>query len=58
MMRRSLAIGALLVSILCLAMPGMAMAQDARAFVGTLGQEAIQVLGPSIPAAQREASSR
>ena len=58
MMRRSAAIGALLASILCLALPRAAMAQDARAFVGTLGQQAIQVLGPSVPAAQREARFR
>ncbi len=58
MMRRSAAIGALLVTFLCLALPRPAMAQDARAFVGTLGQQAIQVLGPSVPEAQRVARFR
>jgi phospholipid transport system substrate-binding protein len=58
MMRRSIAIGALVLTILCFAAPREAAAQDARAFVGTLGREAIEVLGPHIPPAQRLARFR
>jgi phospholipid transport system substrate-binding protein len=58
MIRRCAALGALLVSVLLLASPGEANAQDARSFVGTLGQQAIQVLGPSASAAQRVARFR
>jgi len=58
MMRRSVAIGALVLTILCFAVPRQASAQDARAFVGTLGREAIEVLGPHIPPAQRLARFR
>jgi phospholipid transport system substrate-binding protein len=58
MMRRSAAIGLLLFGALWLAMPDRAAAQDARAFVNTLGQQAIQVLGPSVPEAQRLARFR
>src|ERR1051325_3365166 len=41
-----------------LAVPRPAAAQDARALVATLGQQAIQVLGPSVPPAQRVARFR
>jgi phospholipid transport system substrate-binding protein len=58
MIRRSAAIGALFVGLLCLAWPRAPTAQDARAFVGTLGQQAIQVLGPSVATAQRQARFR
>jgi len=39
-------------------MPREAAAQDARAFVGTLGEQAIQVLGPRVAPAQRVARFR
>jgi phospholipid transport system substrate-binding protein len=58
MMRRSAAIGVLALTALFFAVPRQAAAQDARAFIGTLGTEAIQVLGPSVPAAQRLARFR
>jgi phospholipid transport system substrate-binding protein len=52
-------LGALVVgAVLAAAPPRAAMAQDARAFVGTLGQQAIQVLGPSVAPAQRVARFR
>src|SRR5436190_1444485 len=53
MRRRSVALGALLSAILFLAAPGSATAQDARAFIGALGQQAIQVLGPGVAPGQR-----
>ena len=53
MTRRCAAVGAVLLCVLSAALPCEAAAQDARAFIGTLGREAIQVMGPSIPAAQR-----
>ena len=58
MRRRSVALGALLSAILLLAAPGEASAQDARAFIGNLGEQAIQVLGPGVPAPQRLARFR
>jgi phospholipid transport system substrate-binding protein len=58
MTRRSAAIAALAVIVLFGAAPREAAAQDARAFVSTLGTEAIQVLGPSVSAAQRLARFR
>ena len=58
MMRRSAAIGMLALGLACLAQPRVAAAQDARAFVGALGAQAIQVLGPSVPPAQRLARFR
>src|SRR6266404_5735725 len=58
MRRRSVAIGALLSAILLLAAPGSAPAQDARAFVGALGEQAIQVLGPGVSPQQRLARFR
>src|SRR5579863_6547022 len=53
MMRICAKVGALLVGVLLLAGPRPADAQDARAFVGRLGEQAIQVLGPNATAAQR-----
>ncbi len=58
MIRRCGVVGALCVGLLLLAPPRPATAQDARAFVGTLGQQAIQVLGPSAAPAQRLARFR
>jgi phospholipid transport system substrate-binding protein len=58
MIRICAALGALLVIVLGVALPREAEAQDARAFVGTLGQEAIQVLGPGVTVAQRQARFR
>jgi phospholipid transport system substrate-binding protein len=58
MIRRGAAVGVLLAGVLWLAMPATANAQDARAFVGTLGQQAIQVLGPSVAPAVRVARFR
>jgi phospholipid transport system substrate-binding protein len=53
MMRRTAALGLLLFGVLCWAAPRQAAAQDARAFINTLGTQAIQVLGPSVPEGQR-----
>jgi len=58
MIRICAAVGAFLVIVLLLATPREADAQDARAFVATLGQEAIQVLGPGVSVAQRQARFR
>jgi phospholipid transport system substrate-binding protein len=58
MTRRFVAIGLLLMGLLTVAAPRQAAAQDARAFVAALGQQAIQVLGPSVPDAQRVARFR
>lgn len=58
MMRRSAAIGMLVLGLLCFAGPREAAAQDPRAFVSALGAQAIQVLGPSVPPAQRLARFR
>src|SRR5437868_5876060 len=52
------AIGALLLLALLTAAPKEAGAQDARAFVANLGNQAIQVLGPSVTPAQRVARFR
>jgi phospholipid transport system substrate-binding protein len=53
------AIGALfLLTGLLAAVPQTAGAQDARAFVANLGNQAIQVLGPSVSPAQRVARFR
>jgi phospholipid transport system substrate-binding protein len=58
MIRRCAAFGALLVMVLVLASPREANAQDARTFVATLGEQAIQVLGPNVPEVQRQARFR
>src|SRR5213082_2094818 len=52
------AIGALLLLALLTAAPREAGAQDARAFVANLGNQAIQVLGPNVSPAQRVARFR
>lgn len=51
------AVGTIVLGLL-VAMPGAASAQNASTMIGTLGQQAIQVLGPSVPAAQRLARFR
>src|SRR5260370_3322040 len=58
MSRIGAAFGALLVVLLVLATPSAANAQDARSFVATLGEQAIQVLGPGVPEVQRQARFR
>src|SRR6266852_7709750 len=58
MIRIGAGVGALYAVVLVLASPRAANAQDARGFVATLGQEAIQVLGPSVPEVQRQARFR
>jgi phospholipid transport system substrate-binding protein len=59
MIRRSPAIGALMLGLLCFAGPQPAAAQGAAAaFVANLGQQGIQVLGPSVPERQRIARFR
>jgi phospholipid transport system substrate-binding protein len=58
MTRRFVAISLLLMGLLSVVAPRQATAQDARTFVATLGQQAIQVLGPSVPEAQRIARFR
>jgi phospholipid transport system substrate-binding protein len=58
MTRRFGAIGLLLIGLLAIAPPRQAAAQDARTFVATLGQQAIQVLGPHVPEATRQARFR
>src|SRR5687768_10787331 len=58
MTRFSAAIGALALIVLIVAVPRRVEAQDARAFIGNLGTQAIQVLGPGVPAAQRLARFR
>ena len=58
-MRRLLSLGTLvLIAVVGAAVPRDAAAQDATAFVRTLGTEAIQVLGPSVSPAQRLARFR
>ena len=58
MTRRCGHVGALFVGLLLLTAPFPAAAQDARAFVNTLGTEAIAVLGPQVAPAQRLARFR
>ena len=54
---RAIAVG--LIASACLAMPPRgAAAQDAGAFIADLGTQAIQVLGPSAPPAQRASRFR
>ncbi|HEX3537593.1 MAG TPA: ABC transporter substrate-binding protein [Stellaceae bacterium] len=58
-MRRLLSLGGLvLIAVIGASAPRPAAAQDAAAFVRTLGTEAIQVLGPTVPPAQRLARFR
>ena len=57
--RAARALAAALFIVLCqAAVPRGAAAQDAAAFIQNLGDEAIQVLGPSVPPAQRTAHFR
>jgi phospholipid transport system substrate-binding protein len=58
MIRRSPAFGALFLALLCFAAPRPAAAQGARAFINTLGQEAIAVMGPNVSPAVRLARFR
>jgi phospholipid transport system substrate-binding protein len=58
MIRRCAVSGALLVMLLVFAAPREASAQDARSFIAALGEQAIQVLGPSVPEVQRQARFR
>jgi len=53
MIRRCAAVGVVLLGVLAAIAPREAAPQDARAFIATLGREAIQVMGPSVPAGQR-----
>src|SRR5438067_1145715 len=58
-MRRMLSLGGLvLIAVIGASAPRPAAAQDAAAFIRTLGTEAIQVLGPSVSPAQRLARFR
>lgn len=58
MMRRCAATGALFLLVVLVALPRPAAAQDARAFVNTLGKEAIEVLGQNVAPARRVARFR
>ena len=58
MMRRSVVTSAFLALGLLFAAPHDAAAQDASAFINRLGTEAIAVLGPQVPPAQRVARFR
>lgn len=58
MMRRTVATAGLFILALAYAAPRPAAAQDARAFINTLGNQAIQVLGPSVPQQTRLARFR
>jgi phospholipid transport system substrate-binding protein len=53
MIRRIAATSALIFTVLLFAAPRQAIAQDARTFIGTLGTQAIEVLGKNVPPAQR-----
>ena len=59
MTRHAPAFGALILILgLLTAAPGDASAQDARSFIANLGNQAIQVLGPSVSPSQRVARFR
>ncbi len=58
MTRRPFILGALFTAALLFAAPHRAAAQDARGFVTQLGEQAIQVMGPSVPMPQRIARFR
>ncbi|MBV9828937.1 MAG: ABC transporter substrate-binding protein [Alphaproteobacteria bacterium] len=53
MMRRPATIAAALFAGFLLVSPAVGHAEDSRGFVQSLGQQAIQVLGPSVPPSQR-----
>jgi phospholipid transport system substrate-binding protein len=57
-LRSALATGALAAAFVLLLAPRGMAAQDPRAFVQQVGTEGIQVLGPSVPQAQRVARFR
>ena len=58
-LRSARAIGFVVLAFGCLAaVPRGATAQDASTFIANLGQQGIQVLGPSVPPAQRAARFR
>ena len=57
-MRRLLSLAFVLIAVVGAAAPRTAAAQDANAFIRTLGTEAIQVLGPNVSPAQRLARFR
>src|SRR5215204_6877567 len=58
MIRRRAAIILLAFGLLGFAAPRQAAAEDPRSFVNTLGERAVQVLAPSVSAAQRLARFR
>ncbi|HTT79520.1 MAG TPA: ABC transporter substrate-binding protein, partial [Stellaceae bacterium] len=59
MIRRPILPAVLIIAALLVpAWPHGAAAQDARAFISNLGNEAIQVLGPAVPQEQRLARFR
>jgi phospholipid transport system substrate-binding protein len=58
MKRRSALVGLLAACALWMTPVHDAAAQDAQAFIAALGQQAIQVLGPGVPEAQRLAQFR
>ena len=58
LMSRRCGLAGALFAVLLLAVPGSAAAQDARAFIARLGEQAISVLGPSVAPAQRVARFR
>lgn len=59
MIRRVAATGAvILVLTILAAAPRAQMSADPRAFIGSLGAKAIEVLGPSVPPQQRQARFR
>jgi phospholipid transport system substrate-binding protein len=59
MIRRAVATGAVILVLAILAVaPRAQVTADPRAFVGTLGARALEVLGPGVPVAQRQARFR
>jgi phospholipid transport system substrate-binding protein len=58
MIRRPAVFATLILAAALVAAPRPAGAQDAQAFISTLGTEAIQVLGPGVPEEQRLARFR
>ena len=59
MIRRVAATGAVILVLTILAVaPRAQVSADPRAFIGSLGARAIEVLGPSVPPQQRQARFR
>jgi phospholipid transport system substrate-binding protein len=59
MIRRAVATGAVILVLAILAVaPRAQVTADPRAFVGALGARALEVLGPGVPVAQRQARFR